>query len=106
MPLSIASLVRVGTATRAAVHTRPARTPRATQRRCSLIALEMSRQPARESAILREVTKRGDAIVIWLLRQAEDPLADDVVLDLVGPAVDGRALREQRELGHDAGQRP
>ena len=46
----------------------------------------------------------GDLVVAGLLGEAEDPLADDVALDLVGAAVDRRGLGEQRHLGdHRAG---
>src|SRR5947209_8784432 len=41
---------------------------------------------------------RLDAIGVRLLREPEDPLADDVLLHLVAPAVDRHRRREQREL--------
>src|SRR6266576_2703211 len=36
------------------------------------------------SAVLGELLERHDAVVVGLLGKAEDALADDVVLDLVG----------------------
>src|SRR5260370_32775626 len=41
---------------------------------------------------------RLDAIGVRLLREPEDPLADDVLLHLVAPAVDRDRRREKREL--------
>src|SRR5207253_6717175 len=41
---------------------------------------------------------RLDAVGVRLLGEPEDPLADDVLLHLVAPAVDRHRRREQREL--------
>src|SRR5215831_8730210 len=42
---------------------------------------------------------------VRLLRQAEDPLADDVALDLVGPAVDRRCRRAEELRRYAAAER-
>src|SRR3546814_8836149 len=48
------------------------------------------------SGVLGEVLEGGGLVVVGLLGEAEHALADDVALDLVGAAVDGRALGEQQ----------
>ena len=45
----------------------------------------------RRSPVLGELLERQDLVLVGLLGEAEDALADDVLLDLVGAAVDGRA---------------
>src|SRR6476659_11169779 len=52
--------------------------------------------PSRHSRVLGQLGERHGAIVVRLLRESEYALADDVALDLIGTAVDGRGLREQR----------
>ena len=46
--------------------------------------------------VLGQVLEGGGLVVVRLLGEAEDALADDVALHLVGAAVDRRALGEQR----------
>src|SRR3954454_11004327 len=45
-------------------------------------------------AVSGEIRPRGDAVVARFLREAEDALAEDVLLHLVGAAVDRRGLGE------------
>src|SRR5689334_8149238 len=56
----------------------------------------MGRAPLVRSGVLRELAERHDLVVVGLLGQAQDPLTDDVALDLVGATVDGRGLGPQR----------
>src|SRR5260370_25063558 len=55
---------------------------------------------------LFQVAERDVPRYVGFLRQAEDPLADHVALDLVGAAVDGRRRRGQRLHRHRAAERP
>src|SRR6516162_8534692 len=48
--------------------------------------------------VLGQLGEGRRPVVAGLLGQAQDPFPDDVALDLVGPAVDGRSLREQRHF--------
>src|SRR5207237_8012123 len=57
------------------------------------------------SAVLGGVAEGDGAVVARLLGEAEDALAQDVALHLVGAAVDRRRRREERELGDDASGR-
>jgi diguanylate cyclase (GGDEF)-like protein/PAS domain S-box-containing protein len=59
----------------------------------------------RGSGVVGEIAERRHPVVVRFLREPEDPLADDVLLDLVGPAVDRRGLCEQRHLGDDRRER-
>src|SRR5205085_4608724 len=58
-----------------------------------------TRTEGRGLPVLRQVAEGDGAVVARLLGQAEHALAEDVVLDLVGTAVDRRTGREQGHLG-------
>src|SRR6056297_2481220 len=73
---------------------------RPTPTACST-AERSTRQPGEGSGVLRELAEGDDLVLVRLLRQAEDALADDVLLHLIGAAVDRRCLREQRHLGDE-----
>src|SRR3546814_1340190 len=51
------------------------------------------------SGVLGEVLEGGGLVVLGLLGEAEHALADDVALDLIGAAVAGPALADQRHAG-------
>src|ERR1700744_1973152 len=77
--------------------------------RCSLSCAHVTPPPAPAdvvggSGVLGQLREGGDAVVVGLLGQPEDALADDVALHLVGAAVDGGRLGEQRHLGDAPGE--
>src|ERR1700722_6515874 len=57
------------------------------------------------SGVLGQLREGRHAVVVGLLGQSEHPLPNDVALDLVGPAVNGGRLREQRHLRDASGER-
>ena len=59
--------------------------------RGGVTALQVCRNPPRaRSAVVQQLLERGVARRAGLFGEAEDALADDVALHLVGAAVDGR----------------
>src|SRR4029450_11168076 len=59
----------------------------------------------RKSPVLGQLAERHVLAEPRLLRQPAPALADDVALPLIGAAVDGRPLCEQRHLGDPAEER-
>src|SRR5579859_5563001 len=65
----------------------------------TLARVDVERSPPWHGRIGRYLAKRDVAVDLGLLRQPQDPLADDVLLDLVGPTGDAAPRRREQPAG-------